>query len=74
MVSGDRSDVINVAVIIADGKSTRDQNLTIPEAKSLREDKDVSVYVVGVTDQIDEAELRAISSHPQQEVRAKTNQ
>ena len=63
---GDRPDVPNVAIIITDGKSTFDNQLTVPTAESLRSDGTL-VLAIGVTSSVDEEELRAISSLPQRE-------
>ena len=61
MANGDRDDRQNIAIVITDGKSTYDSNLTIPEAE-LAHDAGIIIFGVGVTDSIDVPELRAISS------------
>lgn len=53
----------NVALIVTDGESTRDQNLTIPEASKAK-DGGITMFVVGVTDDINEEELKGIASKP----------
>ena len=63
-VNGDRSDADNVAIVITDGVSTWDKNLTIPEAETARL-KGIQIVSVGVTDKVDEGELREMSSLPQ---------
>ena len=63
---GDRADVPNVALVITDGESNRDQNLTLPEAERAKADG-VTFFVVGVTNAINEAEVRAIASDPDTE-------
>lgn len=62
--NGDRGGIPNVAIVITDGVSTIDTNLTIPEAEQARADN-ITVFSVGVTDKIDGTELRGISSLPQ---------
>ena len=64
--TGDRPDVANVAIIVTDGvpyPSNR-RNPAIDEAAALR-DAGVTMIAVGVTDVIDQAFLRAMSSPPQ---------
>ena len=61
--SGDRPNIRNVAIVITDGKSTFDSEKTIPIALDLQNDG-VDVVAIGITDSIDEAELRDISSPP----------
>ncbi|KAI0220319.1 hypothetical protein LSAT2_028165, partial [Lamellibrachia satsuma] len=62
-VNGDRSNAQNIAIVITDGESTRNKDRTIPEAIRARNDK-IKIYSVGITKQINEAELRQISSAP----------
>ena len=47
-----------------DGKSTYDSDLTIPEAEQARIEG-IQIFVIGVTENIDEPELRGMSSMPQ---------
>lgn len=61
--SGDRPDVPNMALVITDGKSTFDSQKTIPLAEGLRQDG-VQIISVGVTDSVDETELKGLSSPP----------
>ena len=63
--NGDRPNVPNLAIIITDGKSTFDNDKTIPIAEDLRNDG-VFLVAVGITNSVDENELKAISSLPQQ--------
>lgn len=63
--NGDRPNVPNLAIIITDGKSTFDNEKTIPYAKDLRRDG-TAVVSVGVTNSVDENELKEIASLPQQ--------
>lgn len=62
--NGDRESVPNIAIVITDGVSTFDRNRTIPEANAAKRDG-VQIYSVGITTEIDETELRLISSSPQ---------
>ena len=66
--NGDRPYVPNVAIVLTDGKSTFDKEKTIPYAEDLRNDG-VEVIVVGITDSVDEQELKAMSSLPQRQHR-----
>lgn len=61
--AGDRSDVPNVAILITEGSSTIYANEALHEAK-LAHYAGISVYSVGLTDKVNENELRMISSHP----------
>ena len=65
-VNGDRSTVSNVAIIITDGVSTWDKERTIPDANAARNDG-IRIFSVGITNAIDENELRLMSSPPQEE-------
>ena len=62
--SGDRPNVPNLAIVITDGKSTFDSGRTIPYAEDLRQDG-VDIIAVGITNSVDERELRGIASPPQ---------
>lgn len=59
----DRKGVDNVAIVITDGKSTRDSKQTIPEARKAEADN-IKVYTIGITPSIDKYEIRKISSAP----------
>ena len=63
---GDRSNIANVLIIITDGQSNVNVTETIPTAKKLRDQKDVIIFTVGVTDLISEEELKGMSSEPQE--------
>ena len=63
--NGDRPNVPNLAIIITDGKSTFDNDKTIPIAEDLRRDN-VNLVAIGITNSVDENELKAISSLPQE--------
>lgn len=64
--NGDRPEVPNLAIILTDGKSTFDRARTIPYAEELRRDG-AQVISIGITNSIDEPELKAMSSLPQQQ-------
>lgn len=63
---GDRPQIPNLAIIITDGKSTFDHQKTVPYAEDLRNDG-AQIITIGVTNSIDEAELKAMASLPQQQ-------
>ena len=52
-------------IIITDGQSTFDKDQTIPEARLARQ-SGVVMYSIGITNAIDEVELRQMSSEPQE--------
>ncbi len=61
---GDRSDVQNVALVIADGESNVDANLTHTQAEQIKREG-VKVFVVAVlTKKFDENQLKYIASDP----------
>ena len=66
--NGDRPNVPNLLIAITDGKSTFDNDRTIPIAEDLQRDG-VNIVAVGITNSVDENELRGISSQPQVENR-----
>jgi len=55
--NGDRPDFPNIAIVITDGQSNRNESGTQPAAQLLRNVVD-DVFVIGITDEIDHAELR----------------
>lgn len=61
---GDRPDVTNVAVIITDGRAT--DPTTVQPAIDRLHAANVTTYVVGVTDAIDEQSLKQLASDPKQ--------
>ena len=63
---GDRLLIPNIAIVITDGVSTIDKELTISTAVAAQE-KGIKIFAVGITSSIDEEELRFMSSPPQQE-------
>ena len=62
--NGDRRNIPNLAIVITDGKSTFDNDRTIPNAQALRRNG-VQMVSVGITSSIDEDELKELSSRPQ---------
>ena len=60
-----RTDVTRIAVIITDGKSTINDENTIPNAEEAR-DEGITVFAIGVTESAEESELRGMSSEPQE--------
>ena len=62
-LNGDRPNAPNVAVLITDGESTEDTEMTIPYAEDLHRDG-IRVICVGIGNRISEEEIRAISSPP----------
>lgn len=60
---GDRSDVINVAVLITDGESNADRGLTEAEASHLRS-LGVEIFVVGIGKEVSLEELQSVASQP----------
>ena len=63
-VNGDRANVTNVAIIITDGKPTNAS--TIQAAIDAVHNSGITTLVVGVTNEVDEATLKQLSSPPQQ--------
>ena len=63
---GDREHVADIAIVVTDGESNRDPNRTIPEA-DLAKQSGVTFFVIGVTDLINEQEVKAIASDPDSE-------
>ena len=61
--AGDRPEVRNIGLVITDGNSNRDENLTLPEARAAKADG-ITLFSVGITNQINETELKLIASPP----------
>lgn len=61
---GDRPDVTDVILLLTDGKSNVDADKTIPIANDLRQDG-INVISIGITEEADVNEVRAVSSLPQ---------
>ena len=62
--AGDRADAPNIAVVFFAGRSS-DSDRTIQEADSARSDN-IRIYSVGITNFVDEREVRLVSSSPQE--------
>lgn len=65
---GARPDVPHVAVVITDGRANVQTENTIPEAKACQE-AGIAIFSIGVTDQINEEQLKAVCSAPQEKGR-----
>ena len=63
---GDRDEVENVAVVIATGAANADETRTIDKAQDVQDDG-VYIFAVGLSNDVDKAEIAAISSPPQKE-------
>ncbi len=61
--NGDRKNIRNVAILITDGISTVDPARTLPQARLAR-DSGIIMFVVGVTNEINDDELKGIASTP----------
>jgi len=61
---GDRAGVQNIAIILTDGVPNLDVELTVPDAEALAA-AGTTIFAVGITNAIDEALLKSISSQPQ---------
>ena len=60
---GDRAGFQNIGVMITDGESTLEMDQTLVEASNTLQ-QNITMFVVGVTDQINDVELKAIASDP----------
>lgn len=60
---GDRQGVINIAILITDGRSNIDQGLTQEEADLVKA-MGIEVFTIGITLDVDESELKQIASDP----------
>ena len=61
--NGDRPSAPNVAFVLTDGASTRDRELTIPEADKARA-AGITIFAIGITNQINITELQGIANDP----------
>ena len=61
--SGDRAGVPNIGIVITDGESNRDPQRVRPEATAAR-DAGISLFVIGVGNRLNMAELEAIANQP----------
>ena len=60
---GDRAGVPNIGVVLTDGNSNVQRELTSSEARLARQDG-IELYAVGVSDKVDATEIDAIASEP----------
>ena len=60
--NGDRSSAPNVGIVITDGASNRDANLTIPYAKEAQA-KGITMFAIGIGDQVKTEELEGIATN-----------
>ena len=63
--NGDRPDVPNIAIVLTDGASNVNESLTIPLAEMARAEG-ITIYSIGITNSINETEVRLMSSEPQE--------
>ena len=61
--NGDRPEAPNIAIVITDGVSTFDSDLTIPEATKAKQ-KNIKVISVGISEGVKERELVGMASTP----------
>lgn len=61
---GDRANVPNIAIVLTDGESNRDQQRVRPEAAAARA-AGISMFVIGIGNKLNMVELTEISSQPQ---------
>ena len=61
--NGDRPTAPNIGIVITDGKSREDANLTIPEADKARS-RNIKMFAIGIGDSISIDELRGIGDKP----------
>ena len=62
---GDRKLARDVAIVITDGASDHMKEHTIPEAQ-LAHNRNIHVIAIGITDDVNENEIKSISSAPHQ--------
>lgn len=61
---GDRPDIKNIAIVITDGIANVRAETTVPEAEKAR-DEGIEIFTIGITNEVDERELREIASPPE---------
>ena len=61
---GDRNNAKNIAIVITDGVANYEANRVEEEARRARQDQNIEIFTVGITNQIDESELELIASEP----------
>ena len=59
---GDRPDVQNIGIVITDGLSNEQNDMTIPNAEKAKKDG-IIMLAVGITDKVNVAEIAGISSN-----------
>ena len=62
--SGDRPEAQNIGIVITDGRSNEMAQNTVPNAVRAQQ-RGIRMYSVGITNDVDESELRQMSSSPQ---------
>lgn|SRR6218665_590342 len=62
--NGARPDVPHIAIVLTDGQANIQPANTIPEAQACQQ-AGIIIFSIGVTDQINEQQLKAVSSPPQ---------
>jgi len=60
-----RPNVPKIIIVLTDGVATREVEKTIPEANACHQDG-IKVFTIGITNIIDENQLKMVSSPPQQ--------
>jgi len=60
---GARPGVRRLCILLTDGEANREANLTIPEA-NLTKAAGIEIYAIGITNRINEQQLRTIASDP----------
>ena len=63
---GDRASAQNIAIVVTDGESNRDETLTIPESDNARS-QGITMFAIGIGDEVNPAELRGIANKPSEE-------
>ena len=61
--NGDRPSAPNIGIVITDGVSTFDANLTIPEADTARS-RGIIMFAIGIGEEISQDELNGIGNRP----------
>jgi len=61
--NGSRPDVPKILILLTDGAANQEASSTLPEA-DLTKASNITIYTVGVTDKVDEDQLRVVASNP----------
>ena len=64
--SGARANAPRLGIVITDGESTFDKNLTIPEA-DIAKSKGITMFAIGIGQGTSQDELRGIASKPSEQ-------